>query len=62
MAMKIRIEILSGWPVPEIPDPALVGSGLPRVAQCLLIIFGQSLPFNAIQGPPERHGDSFRGL
>jgi len=23
MAMKIRIEILSGRPIPEIPDPAL---------------------------------------
>jgi hypothetical protein len=32
MAMKIRIEILSGWPVPEIPercsrDPAQLSRG-----------------------------------
>jgi len=49
MAMKIRIEILSGWPVPEIPDPVLASLGSSAWAQCQLITSSQSLPFNAIQ-------------
>src|SRR5437868_208025 len=63
MAMKIRIGILSGWPVPEIPEPC---SREPWTAlawaQCQLITSSQSLPFNAIQSPPESQGNSFRGL
>jgi len=62
MAMKIRIEILSGWAIPEIPDPALVRLGRSRMEQCQLITSCQSLPFNAIQGPPERQRNSFRCL
>src|SRR5258708_15917191 len=63
MAMKILIEILSGWSVPEIPERLLSQScrALAR-RQCLLIISGQSLPLNAIQGQPERQGNPFRGL
>jgi hypothetical protein len=30
MAMKIRIEILSGWPVPEILEPAFASLAIPR--------------------------------
>src|SRR5712671_4456877 len=63
MAMKIRIEILSGWPVPEIPEPSSRKPGqLPRGRNAKLIASSQSLPFNAIQGAPERQGNSFRGL
>ena len=60
MAMKIRIEILSGRPIPE--TLILLLWGRSRVAQSQLITSSQSLPFNAIQGMPERQGNSFRGL
>src|SRR5690348_6648086 len=61
MAVKIRIEILSGWPGPEIPIRCFCELAIPRGA-LQLITSSQSLPFNAIQGPPERPGNSFRGL
>src|SRR5690349_14186044 len=61
MAMKIRIGILSGSLLKSPTLFPLAWATLPR-AQCQLIPFSQSLPFNAIQGPPERQGNSFRGL
>src|SRR4051812_7083799 len=61
MAMKIRIEILSGWPISEVLT-LLLRTWQSRVAQPQLITSSQSLPFNAIQSPPECQGNSFRGL